>query len=99
MKKLLIIASALFLVGCLGMPRTMKPVSNFNIDKYLGKWYEVARLYPKEIKMRVTDFEHSPERLSTKAYGAPLDSHLPASSRTLGISIATKTLTPQLVTQ
>ena len=35
--------------------------------------------------MRFTDFECSPERLSTKACGAPLDSHLPASSRTLGI--------------
>jgi len=42
-------------------------------------------LYSNEIKMRFTDFECSPERLSTKACGAPLDSHLPASSRTLGI--------------
>ena len=47
--------------------------------------HELVYLYPNEIKMRVTDFERSPERLSTKAYGAPLDSHLPASSRTLGI--------------
>ena len=42
-------------------------------------------LYPNEIKMRVTNFECYPERLSIKAYGAALDSHLPASSRALGI--------------
>jgi apolipoprotein D and lipocalin family protein len=30
--------------GCLGMPENVKPVSNFEIDRYLGKWYEIARL-------------------------------------------------------
>ena len=32
------------LVGCLGMPETVKPVSGFDAERYLGKWYEIARL-------------------------------------------------------
>ena len=38
------IVSVLFLMGCVGMPENVKPVDNFNLEKYLGKWYEVARL-------------------------------------------------------
>lgn len=33
-----------FLVGCVGKPELVKPVSNFQLDRYLGKWYEIARL-------------------------------------------------------
>ena len=32
------------LCGCLGMPESVKPVSGFELNSYLGKWYEVARL-------------------------------------------------------
>jgi apolipoprotein D and lipocalin family protein len=34
----------LFFGGCLGFPKNVTPVSNFNLEKYLGKWYEIARL-------------------------------------------------------
>jgi len=34
----------LFLSGCVGIPENVTPVSNFNLEKYLGKWYEIARL-------------------------------------------------------
>jgi apolipoprotein D and lipocalin family protein len=34
----------LFLTGCIGIPENVKPVDNFKLDKYLGKWYEIARL-------------------------------------------------------
>jgi apolipoprotein D and lipocalin family protein len=34
----------LLLTGCLGMPEKVKPVDNFNVHNYLGKWYEIARL-------------------------------------------------------
>lgn len=30
--------------GCLGMPKSVQPVTGFALDEYLGKWYEVARL-------------------------------------------------------
>ena len=35
---------ALILSGCLGMPESVTPVANFELDRYLGKWYEIARL-------------------------------------------------------
>ena len=35
---------ALILTGCLGMPDTVTPVANFELNRYLGKWYEIARL-------------------------------------------------------
>ncbi len=43
MKKLCI-ALVLFITGCVGMPENVKPVDNFKLEKYLGKWYEIARL-------------------------------------------------------
>ncbi|TDR75117.1 lipocalin family protein [Photobacterium lutimaris] len=36
--------SATLLAGCTGMPQSVEPVSPFNIDRYLGTWYEIARL-------------------------------------------------------
>lgn len=44
MKKCLLIISALILGGCLGMPQSVKPVTGFELQNYLGKWYEIARL-------------------------------------------------------
>jgi apolipoprotein D and lipocalin family protein len=35
---------SLFLGGCLGMPKSVTPVSDFELARYLGKWYEIARL-------------------------------------------------------
>jgi apolipoprotein D and lipocalin family protein len=34
----------LLLTGCLGKPDGVEPVGNFELQKYLGKWYEIARL-------------------------------------------------------
>jgi apolipoprotein D and lipocalin family protein len=30
--------------ACTGKPEGVKPVSGFDLDRYLGKWYEIARL-------------------------------------------------------
>jgi apolipoprotein D and lipocalin family protein len=43
MNKLLILL-AVFITGCTGIPEGVKPVDNFKLEKYLGKWYEIARL-------------------------------------------------------
>jgi len=43
MKKILM-AFVLLLGGCVSMPENITPVDNFNIERYLGKWYEIARL-------------------------------------------------------
>jgi apolipoprotein D and lipocalin family protein len=44
MKKILLGTMATLLSGCLGMPESVKPVQGFELDRYLGKWYEIARL-------------------------------------------------------
>lgn len=31
-------------LGCTGIPEGMEPVENFDAKRYLGKWYEIARL-------------------------------------------------------
>ena len=43
MKKISILL-VLFLTGCVGIPENVKPVDNFKLEKYLGKWYEIGRL-------------------------------------------------------
>lgn len=32
------------LTGCTGVPKGIRPVTNFDAKKYLGTWYEIARL-------------------------------------------------------
>lgn len=44
MKNFHILIVLLVLTGCLGMPETVTPIKEFRIDRYLGKWYEIARL-------------------------------------------------------
>ena len=46
----LFMALILLLTGCVGIPENVKPVENFKLENYLGKWYEIAR------------FDHSFER-------------------------------------
>ncbi len=43
MRKLVLLFSCL-LMGCVGIPDNIKPVDNFKVERYLGKWYEIARL-------------------------------------------------------
>ena len=40
----IIFALIFLLTGCVSVPENIKPVDNFNIERYLGKWYEIARL-------------------------------------------------------
>lgn len=47
MPKLLLaffIAMAMPLSGCMGVPEGITPVGNFDTARYLGEWYEIARL-------------------------------------------------------
>lgn len=32
------------LAGCMGVPEGAEPVRGFELDRYLGQWYEIARL-------------------------------------------------------
>ncbi len=37
-------AVVFFLAGCVGIPDAVSPVTGFQLERYLGKWYEIARL-------------------------------------------------------
>jgi apolipoprotein D and lipocalin family protein len=34
----------ILLTGCVGVPKGVKPVENFSVERYLGRWHEIARL-------------------------------------------------------
>lgn len=38
------LAATISLVGCTGIPSGTEPVTGFELDRYLGQWYEIARL-------------------------------------------------------
>lgn len=40
----LLLPISLLITACLGMPESVSPVKQFELDRYLGKWYEIARL-------------------------------------------------------
>lgn len=45
MKALPVIAATLLLLaGCTGLPEGIEPVTGFDKERYLGTWYEIARL-------------------------------------------------------
>lgn len=43
-KTLTFIVILIFLSACTMVPEGVKPVDGFELDRYLGKWYEIARL-------------------------------------------------------
>ena len=44
MRSRLVAAMAVLLVGCTGMPEGIVTVDDFELERYLGTWYEIARL-------------------------------------------------------
>lgn len=42
--KRIILIWMLFLTGCVELPEGITPVGDFELERYLGKWYEIARL-------------------------------------------------------
>ncbi len=34
----------LLLLGCTGIPENVRPVDGFEVERYMGRWYEIARL-------------------------------------------------------
>lgn len=44
MKKIFIIINIILLIGCSPTTQNLKVVEHFDLNKYAGKWYEIARL-------------------------------------------------------
>ncbi|MGB5599724.1 MAG: lipocalin family protein [Thiothrix litoralis] len=66
MKKLLVLMLAWLLAGCVGVPEGITPVTGFQVDRYLGRWYEVARLdHSFERGLEQVTAEYSPREDGT----------------------------------
>jgi len=51
---------SLILTACMGIPEKVQPVEEFELDRYLGKWYEIARLdHPFERGLSYITAEYS----------------------------------------
>ena len=44
MRSYLLLLFSLLLSACTGLPEGVRPVDGFDVNNYLGKWYEIARL-------------------------------------------------------
>lgn len=44
MRLLLLFLLIVLLGGCVSAPQNIKPVDGFELNRYLGQWYEIARL-------------------------------------------------------
>ena len=40
----LFLVTLVAVAGCFGIPKGITPVANFDAQRYMGKWYEIARL-------------------------------------------------------
>ena len=44
MKAIMFLLISMSLAGCSQIPEYIKPVDGFELNRYLGTWYEIARL-------------------------------------------------------
>lgn len=44
MRQILPLLFSCLLAACIGIPENIKPVQGFEVQQYLGTWYEIARL-------------------------------------------------------
>ena len=42
--RILALVAIAFSAGCVGVPEGIEPVTGFQVERYMGRWYEVARL-------------------------------------------------------
>lgn len=40
----MMLAALLAMAGCTGIPKGVMPIEDFEVSRYLGRWYEIARL-------------------------------------------------------
>ena len=44
LKRFMTVCTVVFIAACTGLPDNVEPVRNFDPERYLGTWYEIARL-------------------------------------------------------
>jgi apolipoprotein D and lipocalin family protein len=66
----------LLLAGCVGLPEGVQPVNGFELDRYLGKWYEIARLdhsFERGLEQVTAEYAMRPDggvRVTNRGYAA-----------------------------
>lgn len=56
-------AALLLATACTGIPKGVEPVRGFEADRYLGKWYEIARLdhrFERGLMYVTAEYERNP---------------------------------------
>lgn len=64
LRKLIAGIAALFTAGCATVPTGIEPVSGFDLDRYLGKWYEIARLdhrFERDLSNVTAEYSKNPD--------------------------------------
>lgn len=71
-----LLAALLLLGGCVSLPDNVQPVRNFELERYLGKWYEIARLdhsFERGLTRVSADYSLNPDgsvRVINRGYAA-----------------------------
>lgn len=84
----------LLTLGCVGMPAGVTPVKEFEVDRYLGRWYEIARLdHSFERGLERVTAEYSLEQdgsitVINRGYSAEQDKWKEATGRALFVNTA-----------
>lgn len=66
----------LVLTGCTSLPANVQPVSNFQLERYLGRWHEIARLdhsFERGLSRVTADYSLRPDggvRVVNRGYSA-----------------------------
>lgn len=76
---LTVLAFVLVLAGCTGTPEGIEPVTGFDKDRYLGTWYEIARLDHSfeeglsQVTAEYTENDDGSIRVINRGYNAETD--------------------------
>lgn len=75
-KLFFIVVIACLLSACTSIPEGIKPVDNFNLRKYQGKWYEIARLdhsFERGLEQVTAEYQIMPDghvKVTNRGYSA-----------------------------
>lgn len=64
MKWSALLTGLMLLTGCTMAPRGIAPVENFELERYLGRWYEIARLdhrFERGLSRVTADYSRRPD--------------------------------------
>ncbi|SHF36731.1 apolipoprotein D and lipocalin family protein [Microbulbifer donghaiensis] len=73
--------------GCTGVPENVAPVQNFQLDRYLGTWYEIARLdhsFERGLSRVTAEYSRNPDgsvRVVNRGYSREQDKWKQAEGR------------------